>query len=122
MVFEIMLVVFAVLLFLFVLLQESRINKLNNELNRCFKLNEEKADVWKHESLSNKIDRLQERYEVLQKDLGETDTRTFKDILNAKDDVRADVKVVRDQLNALANELGYSVSEMPAQYKVTKRT
>jgi len=108
-------------LFLFLLLQESRINKLNNELNRCFKQLGDKPDLWKHDHLAKTVDRLYEKYEFLKKELNESESKTFKDIDRAKQQMREELNVVYDQLHALANELGYSVSKAPTHYKVTKK-
>lgn len=108
-------------LFLFLLLQESRINKLNNELNRCFKQLGDKPELWKHEHLEKTVNRLQERYEMLYKEIGELESKTFKDIDRAKQDVRTEIDIVYDQLHALAEELGYKISRTPSQYKVIKK-
>jgi len=118
---EIMLAVLIVFLFLFLLLQESRINKLNNELNRCFKQLSDKTELWKHEHLEKNVDRLYEKYEFLKKELNASDSKTFKDIDRAKQDMRTELDIVCDQLHAFADELGYKISRTPSQYKVTKR-
>ena len=121
MVFEIGVSIFAVVIFVLFLLQESKINRLNNELNRCFSKLNEKPDDRKVEHLSKNIDRLYEKYEFLLKELNSSDAKTFKDICNIKNESLDKLNVLYDQLHAFAEELGYDISKSPAKYKVNKR-
>ena len=121
MVFEIGVSIFAVVIFVLFLLQESKINRLNNELNRCFKQLGEKPNDRKVEHLSKNIDRLYEKYEFLLKELNSSDAKTFKDICNIKNESLDKLNMLYDQLHAFAEELGYDISKSPAKYKVNKR-
>lgn len=121
MIFETAVIIGFACLLVLVAIQASQISKLNRLKDVCFKQLDEKTDRWKYEHLEIKIESLDKQSEFLLQELNAADTKTFKDIENAKDQLRNELNVVQDQLRALTNELGYVISKTPSTYQVIKK-
>jgi predicted Holliday junction resolvase-like endonuclease len=116
---DIMLAISVLLLFLIVWVLSSRISQLNKELNRNFAQLADKTDSDDHKRTKQKMERLDEKYELLHKDMWSVEDRVHKDINDVRVECKNDNNTLYDRLDALADVLGYTIENTPNHYKVT---
>jgi len=116
---DIMLAISVLLLFLIVWVLSSRISQLNKELNRNFAQLADKTDSDDHKRTKQKMERLDEKYELLHKDMWVVEDRVHKDINDVRVECKNDNNTLYNRLDALADVLGYTIENTPNHYKVT---
>jgi predicted Holliday junction resolvase-like endonuclease len=116
---DIMLAISVLLLFLIVWVLSSRISQLNKELNRNFAQLADKTDSDDHKRTKQKLERLDEKYELLHKDMWVVEDRVHKDINDVRVECKNDNNTLYDRLDALADVLGYTIENTPNHYRVT---
>ena len=116
---DIMLAISVLLLFLIVWVLSSRISQLNKELNRNFAQLADKTDSDDHKRTKQKMERLDEKYELLHKDMWSVEDRVHKDINDVRVECKNDNNTLYNRLDALADVLGYTIENTPNHYKVT---
>jgi predicted Holliday junction resolvase-like endonuclease len=116
---DIMLAIAVLVLFVIVWVLSSRVSRLNDALNRNYAQLADKTDSDDHKRTKQKLERLDENYEHLRKDMWALEDKVLNDINNVREECKNDNNTLYDRLDALADTLGYTIESTPNHYRVT---
>jgi predicted Holliday junction resolvase-like endonuclease len=116
---DIMLAIAVLVLFVIVWVLSSRVSRLNDALNRNYAQLADKTDSDDHKRTKQKLERLEEKYDFLNKDMWALEDKVLNDINNVRLECESNNNTVYDRLDSLADTLGYKIEDTPNHYKVT---
>ena len=116
---DIMLAIAVLVLFVIVWVLSSRVSRLNDALNRNYAQLANKTDSDDHKRTKQKLERLDENYEHLRKDMWALEDKVQIDMNNVREECKENNNTLYDRLDSLADTLGYKIEDTPNHYKVT---
>ena len=103
------------------IIQSIQISKLDRDLEHNTKRLENRVEKWLVDRLENKVNRHEEKHEIMMKSVSDIDKRLFENMLSIRNDLSGNIKTTQDQIHAFADKMGYTIDKKPVQFQVSAK-